>query len=161
MIRSLLAALFVCATLFVGLPLPAQDAKPPDPEAARLASKVSYEIYSPFCPGKTLAMCPSAAAAEVRRDIQDMAEAGMNEDQIKQSILDEYGEEFRVVEPGLADNIGPLGLFGGGLVIAIIVVFAISRRRSGGKGERESDVEPEKEEPRDPYTEALRDEYRD
>lgn len=170
--RFVLLIAFACGVL-IASGVGAQTIGMTDPDAARIAHKVSYEIYSPFCPGKTLAMCPSANAAEVRRDIQDMAEAGMSEDQIKQSILDEYGEEFRTVEPGVMDNVGPLGLLGGGLLIAIAVVYFISRRRAGAdKGDEDeagseahvsgsAGAPPTDDDGGDPYTSALRDEYRD
>ena len=68
-------------------------------EVSKVTQEVSKEIYSPFCPGKTLAMCPSGGASEVRQEIQVLAKEGLEKQDIKEAIIDKYGEEFRMVEP--------------------------------------------------------------
>ena len=143
------------------------DDSAPDPESARLATEVSQEIYSPFCPGKTLAMCTSSKAADVRRDIQEMASSGMEKKKIKETVIQEYGEEFRMAEAGASDNIPLLVGIGGGLVLAIVVVATISRRRSGEEdepvaaGASQSIEIPTDVDDDDPYLDQLRNEYRD
>ena len=141
-----------------------------DPGAvSRVTTEISREIYSPFCPGKTLAMCPSSAAADVRREIQAMAEAGQNKQEIKDAILAQYGEEFRQVEPPLLDEITLLALLALGLIVALLAIAYLSRRRPAATpleaapdeprphhpGERDGTVGPEDQE----YLNTLRDEY--
>ena len=108
-------------------------------EVSTISMQLSDEIYSPFCPGKTLSMCPSPNAAEVRRDIQRMAREGMTKDEIKQEVLNVYGEEFRIVEPPPEDNALLLVAILVGLVVAISAVVFLTRRRNaasaGGKNE--------------------------
>ncbi len=41
---------------------------------------------SPFCPGRTLADCPSPNAAEWRSDIRDMVERGMSAAEIQDAL---------------------------------------------------------------------------
>ncbi len=135
--------------------------EPIDPHAARLANEVAHNILSPFCPGKTLAMCPSPAAGEVRMKIQDMAAAGMDEQQIKDAVIEEHGEEFRIVEPPWIDNLGLLGVLGAGLGLALLAVVIISRRRATTPDSTSSDAPPKEPDADDPYLAELRKQYRD
>jgi cytochrome c-type biogenesis protein CcmH/NrfF len=143
------------------------DEAAPDPEAVRMANEVSHEVMSPFCPGKTLAMCTSSAAADVRRDIQKMAASGMEKEKIKETVIEEYGEEFRMVEAGTSDNVPLLVGLGAGLTLAVIVVVVLSRRRSGEPDDAtpaaasQSVEVPTDVDDDDPYLAQLRSEYRD
>ncbi len=101
-------------------------------EVSRISSEISNEIFSPFCPGKTLEMCPSPNAAEVRREVQRLAEQGQDKEAIKLTILETYGQEFRIVEPPPEDNIGLLIAIALGLVFALGAVYVLSRRRKRG-----------------------------
>ena len=132
-------AAFVIALLSICCSLPAfaqtaASGSRTQGEVSTISMQLSDEIYSPFCPGKTLSMCPSPNAAEVRRDIQRMAREGMTKDEIKQEVLNVYGEEFRIVEPPPEDNAL--------LVVAISAVVFLTRRRNaaiaGGKNETPS-----------------------
>lgn len=133
-----------------------------DAHAARVANQVSYEIMSPFCPGKTLAMCPSPAAAEVRMQIQEMAESGMTEEQIRDAVIEEHGEEFRTVAPPLTDNLGLLAGLAVAFLIAIFIVRYISRsRREENRPDASAttdDIDDDLLD--DPHLAALREQYR-
>ena len=123
---------------------------------SRVTQEVSMEIYSPFCPGKTLAMCPSPNAAEVRMDIQNMAKTGMTVDEIKEKVVIQYGEEFRLVDPPLLDNVGLMGLLFLGMLGTGSIVWMWSRGRKGDAPEI-TDGPPKAD---DDYVSELRDEYR-
>lgn len=126
---------------------------------SRITHEVSNEIYSPFCPGKTLAMCPSPNAAEVRMQIQNMATEGLESEEIKEKIVTQYGEEFRLVDPPLVDNVGLLGILLVGAILAGLLVRSWSTRRSD---EAAVDAGPAREEtkPDDGYVSELRDIYK-
>ena len=64
-----------------------------DPVARRV-SRLSNELHSPFCPGKTLLTCTSYQAVEVRREIRDLAAAGKNDDEIIQILQAKYADRF-------------------------------------------------------------------
>ena len=123
---------------------------------SRVTQEASMEIYSPFCPGKTLAMCPSPNAAEVRMDIQNMAKTGMTVEQIKEKVVLQYGEEFRVVDPPMLDNVGLMGLLFCGMLGAGGLIWMYSRRRKGDAPEN-TEAAPKAD---DDYVSELRDEYR-
>ena len=107
-------------------------------------------------------MCPSPAAAKVRMDIQDMAREGLDKEAIKKRVIEEYGEEFRLVEPPLTDNVGLFALLVFGFGIAGFAVWWISARRRD-----DTSVESDKSEPKpsdaegDDYLDELRAQYRD
>ena len=146
--------------MLLSTPLGAQES---DAQSVRVANEISHQVLSPFCPGKTLAMCPSPAAAEVRMQIQGMAESGMSDTQIKEAILAEHGEEFRIVEPPATDDFGLLGALGGGLALAVLALVIISRRRSPDAGEPKPEPTDEPEDPDEPddeYLSDLRKQYR-
>lgn len=122
---------------------------------SRVTHEVSNEIFSPFCPGKTLAMCPSPNAAEVRMQIQNMAVEGLEADQIKEKIVAQYGEEFRLVDPPLTDNVGLLGALLVGMILAALLIRSWSVRKSD-----DPPVEPKEAKPDDPYVDELREIYK-
>lgn len=56
------------------------------------ANELYDEIMSPFCPGRTLANCPSPQAATMRERVKQQLAAGMSEDEIVDSLFGVYGE---------------------------------------------------------------------
>lgn len=131
-------------------------------EVSNIVEELSEEIYSPYCPGKTLAMCPSGGAAEVRRDIQEMAEHGVPKEEIKERVIEEHGEEYRLKEPPAEDNYPLAGMIAAALLVCIVAVVVFVR--SGGGSSDDSDEPPEPEdlsEEDEIYLEELRSHYRD
>src|SRR5690606_19776508 len=61
------------------------------PRSTAASSALSREIMSPFCPGMTLATCPSEAATHLRSEIADRLSAGEDADQSTRSLEDRYG----------------------------------------------------------------------
>ena len=55
----------------------------------------AHEIMSPFCPGMTLATCPSPAAADLRDEIARRFEAGDSRDAILPDLIARFGEGVR------------------------------------------------------------------
>ena len=47
---------------------------------------------SPFCPGRTLADCPSPDAAAVREQIRAMLEEGVSEEHVRAQLRQQYGD---------------------------------------------------------------------
>lgn len=107
-----------------------QDPARTEGEVSVMTQQISEEVYSPYCPGKTLAMCPSAGAAEVRRDIQTMAAAGMDKEAIKEAVITKYGEQFRLTPPGASDDLMLGVIIGVGFLLAIFAIWFFTRGRT-------------------------------
>ncbi len=56
------------------------------------ANEMYDQIMSPFCPGRTLANCPSPQAAAMRERVKQQLAAGMSQDEIVDSLYGIYGE---------------------------------------------------------------------
>jgi cytochrome c-type biogenesis protein CcmH len=59
------------------------------------ANQLLSKIMSPFCPGLTLANCPSPNAETLRVAIRERLAAGEPSDAIMESLVLVYGEEVR------------------------------------------------------------------
>jgi len=66
-----------------------------DKAAAQAEAQVLFrEVMSPFCPGLTLADCPSPNAFELRKDIQACLERGESRESIVDALVAQYGTEL-------------------------------------------------------------------
>jgi cytochrome c-type biogenesis protein CcmH/NrfF len=119
---------------------PALAADPPDPAQTPAAAppqvdtgaapswgyELAAELMSPFCPGRTLADCPSPAAANIRMWILVQAAAGRTKADVEDELLQRYGDRIRSAPKaegfGWAAYLVPLGVFvGGGLLVAYVL----------------------------------------
>jgi cytochrome c-type biogenesis protein CcmH/NrfF len=67
----------------------------PPASAADRAAQLSAELMSPYCPGRTLATCPSGAADDLQREILNRLEAGETEERIADALADRFGGTLR------------------------------------------------------------------
>ncbi len=117
-----------------GLALPASavaqayDTTSVHPEARTAIDR----LWSPYCPGLMLEVCPSPGGEMMRDSIDAMARRGLSGDSIVELMLGEYGEEY-LAQPrtdgvgGLAWYVPPLAL-----VVGLLLVGAfLARRRRG------------------------------
>lgn len=119
------APLLVIATSQLVTPLSAQipegmEGAPfvPHPEAEEAIGR----LYSPFCPGLMLGVCPSPNATALRDSLQERAFGGETADELVEWTLSRYGREYLALPPGTgwglwAWILPPLGLLGGGALI--------------------------------------------
>ena len=90
------------------------------------AYEVWHDTMSPYCPGRTLAECPSPQADELRLWILDQASAGVTREEVEQAMFLEFGDQIltapRAEGWGLAAYVIPLVGFvlGGGIVILVV-----------------------------------------
>ncbi|MBW2713428.1 MAG: cytochrome c-type biogenesis protein CcmH [Deltaproteobacteria bacterium] len=94
--------------------------------------RLSHELMSPFCPGRTLSACSSPQAADVRVWIVEQEEAGRGEEEVKAQLYQEYGEVMRsaplVKGGGQWAYIIPVLLI---LLGAGVVILFLKRQQSG------------------------------
>ncbi len=127
--RAALVA-WVSMLLFVAAsPAVAQGEAPSEPPA--WAYRIAHDLMSPFCPGRTLAECPSPQADQLRLWILTQAAAGASQEEVEESLIGRFGEQIlaapRAEGWGLAAYAFP---FGGFLLGGLFVFWAIRRLAS-------------------------------
>src|SRR6478735_389066 len=60
--------------------------RPLSPAEEKAAAAIARQTLSPFCPGRTLADCPSEYATEWRQEIRQMLAAGRSPAEIQQEL---------------------------------------------------------------------------
>jgi len=117
----------LCVALSVGT---AYAATPEGEALDRQATTLYQQVFSPFCPGRSLNDCPSSKAAELKDQMRAELEAGKAPDVILNEVFQKYGDQYRAVPQfsgvGMFVWLVPIGFVVTGLVVAIA---ASSRRK--------------------------------
>lgn len=103
---------------------------PADLQAESLARDIAAEMPSPYCPGRSIASCPSEAARELEDDILGLAKQGQDRAQIEGVLVARFGED----KMGTAQQSEILVaiLLGVALALAMIVFAARKWLRPAG-----------------------------
>lgn len=114
-------ALFVVFVGFGSAPGASAADEPP-----AWAYEMSTELMSPFCPGRTLAECPSPQAESLRMWILVQGSAGRGEDDVREELYERYGDQIRATPKaegfGTAAYVIPVVAFLlGGVLLAIFL----------------------------------------
>jgi cytochrome c-type biogenesis protein CcmH len=80
--------------LVVAVPVLAIDAEPPLPNSADQARYVALtrELRCLKCVGETVADTPAMFAVDIRRQVREMVQANKSDEDIRQYMVDRYGE---------------------------------------------------------------------
>ena len=104
-------------------------------EAPAWAYSMAHDLMSPYCPGRTLAECPSPQATDLRFWILTQAAAGVSETDVRGMLNDRFGDILLSAPKaegwGLSAYAIPIAFF----VLGGPVVFFVLRRISGGRDE--------------------------
>ena len=107
-----------------------------DVEAARRAHRLSTDVMSPFCPGRTLADCPSPDAAALRKEVRALLDAGRSEDEVRSMLERHFGDSVVGVPRSPLAWLLPLLALGLGLVgLAFALRRLAARPEPGGPTE--------------------------
>lgn len=69
-------------------------------DVAHRVAKLTDELKSPYCPGKTLQTCTSYQAFELRREIKQMVEAGQSDEEILTTLQARFdNDDFTIANP--------------------------------------------------------------
>lgn len=98
-----------------------------DPKTEALAYDIAQRTMSPFCPGRTLADCPSGNATEWRQDIRAMLEKGMSPAEIQKVLNQRAGENLSGAPESSLGWALPVALCAGALVVLTLVLRRIRR----------------------------------
>ncbi len=66
-------------------------------EISRRVTRISGELHSPYCPGKTLLSCTSSQAATLRQEMRAMMQEGLTDKQVLARLQERFGPS--VVNP--------------------------------------------------------------
>jgi cytochrome c-type biogenesis protein CcmH/NrfF len=146
--RSVCAALCALALLVVSASAENPPANPGD-TAPAWAYDLPNDLLSPFCPGRSLADCPSPDAASLRMWILVQAAAGRTRADVEAELLERYGEVIRSAPK--AEGVGaaaywmPAAVFaGGGALVFWFLRRAAQRGAAAASPPRPLDPEVER-----------------
>ena len=97
-----------------------------DPELARHAHQIAQDLMSPFCPGRTLADCPSPSALAVREQIRALLGSGASEAEIRERLGAAYGDAIVGVPRGAIGWLIPILLLLAGAATLMLVLRRLS-----------------------------------
>lgn len=108
---------------------------------------LASELMSPFCPGRTVASCPSPQAAELIQWIQVQEAAGASKEEVVDMLIERFGEEIQGAPPAegitLWAYVFPVaGFLGGGGLVAIVLRRIVGRRDDTRDDARDDDEDP-------------------
>jgi cytochrome c-type biogenesis protein CcmH/NrfF len=90
------------------------------------AYKVSHDLMSPFCPGRTLSACPSPKADELRRWLIDQEASGRSREDVEAELFENYGNVL--LSAPLAEGFGltayvfpVIAFLAGGVVVVVFL----------------------------------------
>jgi cytochrome c-type biogenesis protein CcmH/NrfF len=100
------------------------------------AYSIAHDLMSPFCPGRTLAACPSPQSDQLRQWILFQAAGGQSREQVEAALFDRFGDVMLSAPRaeggwGISAYAIPIGGF---LLGGPLVAFAIYRLARGGHG---------------------------
>jgi cytochrome c-type biogenesis protein CcmH/NrfF len=111
------------------------SAAPAGAEPEGWAYDAANELMSPFCPGRTLADCPSPAAESMRLWLHVQEAAGRTRQEVEEELFARYGDIMRGTPraegAGLGAYVIPIVIFAAG---GLLVVYVLRRMTRGGGG---------------------------
>ena len=131
-------ALIAAAVCLLGLAAPSFALDPPGPIGEQQwAYELWHDTMSPYCPGRTLAECPSPQADELRLWILTQAAAGASREEVEGILFERFGDSIltapRAEGWGLAAYVVPvLGFLLGGVVVWLVLRRMVGTREETG-----------------------------
>jgi cytochrome c-type biogenesis protein CcmH/NrfF len=101
-----------------------QDEPAGDGRPEQILTDLSNDLMSPYCPGRTIASCPSEQARKLEDRILAEAKAGKSRDEIEQELVQQFGTEIvgYAPQPMLLYGVAAAGVGG------LIAVAWVARR---------------------------------
>jgi cytochrome c-type biogenesis protein CcmH len=94
------------------------------------AYALAHELMSPYCPGRTLAECPSPQADQLRLWILERARAGATRAEVEEELRQNFGDQL--LQAPRAEGIGLVAYAVPGVFVVLgAVLLAVFLRRSG------------------------------
>ena len=140
MIVSLMRAFLLAVLLASGgaaLAIDAEDAFD-DPVLQQRYEKINRELRCLVCQNQTIADSNATLAQDLRREVRDMIAAGQTDDQIRDFMIERYGD-FVLYRPRM--TAGNFLLWAAPVLLLVIGAFVLVRvvRRRGQETDLETD----------------------
>lgn len=100
------------------------EPSPQDLNAEALARDIASDMPSPYCPGRSIASCPSQSARELEDDILAMAQQGKDRKTIETALVARFGEE-KMGSDSQAEVLVTIVL---GAVLAMVAIVFLARK---------------------------------
>lgn len=91
---------------------------PPSERAHAVLQELSNDLMSPYCPGRTIAACPSKAARKLEDEILTIAEQGGTRESIEADLVARFGSDIVGYRP-------PPFLLGGTIVLGLLALLGL------------------------------------
>jgi len=102
----------------------------------REATNLYQQVFSPFCPGRSLNDCPSSKAGELKDQMRAELEAGKAPEVILNEVIQKFGEQYRAVPRfagvGMFVWLVPIGF----VVVGLLIAAGLSIRRNRNQATR-------------------------
>jgi cytochrome c-type biogenesis protein CcmH/NrfF len=108
------------------------------------AYSMAHDLMSPFCPGRTLAACPSPQADELRQWILFQAAAGQSRAEIEKTLFERFGDAMLSAPKAEGGwGVSAYGIPIAGFVVGgAFVFFVITRLARSGRRTAEGEPTP-------------------
>lgn len=110
--------------------------------AEPFAYNLSSELMSPFCPGRTLASCPSPQAAELVQWMVVQEAGGATREQVIAMLIEDYGEEILGAPPAKGITLWAYIFPVLGFLVGGVIAFFVLRRIVAGAAATPADTLP-------------------
>ena len=124
-------------------------------EASRRVNRLSDQLKSPFCPGKTLLTCTSYQAFKLRKEMTQMIAEGKSDPEILAALRDSFGDDIENPIQPWYTAIVPILPFVCGALIALWMFSMWLRGSQRKASEGEQVAEPEVDEAQRERLKAL------
>lgn len=129
--RGVKVCLFV-AVLALGLMSRGVHADERSEALDREATNLYQQVFSPFCPGRSLNDCPSSKAGELKDEMRAQLEAGKSGEEILQGVFQKYGDQYRAVPKFAGVGILVWLVPASFVVVGLVVAVSLSIRKKRG-----------------------------
>lgn len=66
-------------------------------ELDKSAYRVYQQVFSPFCPGRSLNDCPSSKAHDLKMELREQLAQGVPEADVLEGVFAKYGDKYRAI----------------------------------------------------------------
>jgi cytochrome c-type biogenesis protein CcmH len=82
-------------TVFAAQPCSCQEISRADLDKS--AYRIYQQVFSPFCPGRSLNDCPSSKAHDLKMELREQLAQGISEADVLEGVFVKYGDKYRAI----------------------------------------------------------------